>query len=267
MTPTTPIGDTRRETVDRLRAAGCVFAEDEARLLHDAAPDPDRLAALVERRAAGEPLEHLLGWAEFAGLRIVVEPGVFVPRRRTELVVREAISGAPKHAVVVDLCCGSGAVGAALSSALDVAELYAVDVDPVAVRCARRNLDDRARVYEGDLDAPLPERLRGRVDVLVANAPYVPTEGLALMPPEARHHEPRTALDGGPDGLDTLRRVCAVAPRWLAPGGRVLVETSTEQAPRLAAWIERQGMRSRVTHAEELAATVVVGTMPGERRR
>jgi release factor glutamine methyltransferase len=267
MGPTSPVGDTRQETVDRLRTAGCVFAEEEARLLHDAAQDRDRLAALVERRAAGEPLEHILGWAEFAGLRIVVEPGVFVPRRRSELVVLEAIAGAPKDAVVVDLCCGSGAVGAALSSAVDVAELYAVDVDPVAVHCARRNLDDRARVYEGDLDAPLPERLRRRVDVLVANAPYVPTEGLALMPPEARHHEPRAALDGGPDGLDILRRVCSVAPRWLAPGGRMLVETSAAQAPRLAAWIERLGLRARVTYSEELAATVVVGTMPAERHR
>ena len=97
------------DIVSTLRNAGCVFAEDEARLLIEAAADPAELARLVERRVAGIPLEQLLGWAEFAGLRIVVEPGVFVPRRRTELLVAEAARRAPPHATVVELCCGSGA--------------------------------------------------------------------------------------------------------------------------------------------------------------
>src|SRR5919198_868550 len=105
------------EIVSRLRAAGCVFAEDEALLLISAAGSPGELAAMVDRRIAGLPLEHVLGWAEFCGLRIAVDPEVFVPRRRTELLVRQAIALARPGAVVVDLCCGSGAVGAALAAA------------------------------------------------------------------------------------------------------------------------------------------------------
>src|ERR687889_1157301 len=125
VTPAEPV-------VHRLRAAGCVFAEDEARLLLDAAGTPAELEELVQRRVAGEPLEHLLGWAEFCGLRIAVAPGVFVPRRRTELLVRQAAALAPPGAVVVDLCCGSGAVAAVLSTLLHRPEIHASDVDPAA---------------------------------------------------------------------------------------------------------------------------------------
>src|SRR3954468_13896955 len=104
--------------VERLRAAGCVYAEDEARLLLAAATSTADLEALLTRRTAGQPLEHVLGWAEFCGLRIAVEPGVFVPRRRTEFLVRTAASVAPPAAVVLDMCCGSGAVGAVLAARL-----------------------------------------------------------------------------------------------------------------------------------------------------
>ena len=253
--------------VERLRAAGCVFAEDEARLLADAAGTPTALAALVERRVAGEPLEHLLGWAEFGGLRIAVDPGVFVPRRRTELLVREAVTllaGRPSPPVVVDLCCGSGAVAAAVAAAVRPVVLHAADVDPAAVRCARRNLTHvGAHVHEGDLDAPLPAELRGRVDVLVANVPYVPTAELPLMPPEARDHEPRAALDGGDDGLAILRRVALAAPGWLAPGGHLLIETSTLQSPAAAAAFAAAGLTPRVVTDEELDATAVVGHYGG----
>src|SRR5659263_284462 len=173
----------RSVIVTRLRAAGCVFAEDEARLLISAARTAADLAAMVDRRAAGLPLEHVLGWAEFCGLRIAVDPGVFVPRRRTEFLVRQAAALARARPVVVDLCCGSGAVGAALVAALDRVELSAVDIHPAAVRCARRNVAAAGgQVYEGDLYEPLPATLRGRVDVLVANAPYVPTEAIGLLP-------------------------------------------------------------------------------------
>ena len=146
-------------------------ADDEARLLVSAARTPADLDAMVDRRVAGLPLEHVLGWAEFCGQRIAVDPGVFVPRRRTELLVRQAVALGRAGAVVVDLCCGSGAVGAAVGAALDGVELYAVDVDPVAVRCARRNLAaSGGRVFDGDLYGPLPDTLLGRVDVVVANA-------------------------------------------------------------------------------------------------
>src|SRR3954469_3910348 len=113
------------DVVRRLRAAGCVFAEDEARLLLREARTADELETLVGRRGGGEPLERGVGWAEFAGLRIAVGPGVFVPRRRTEVLVEEAAALAAPGAVVVDLCCGSGALGVAVASAVGEVELHA----------------------------------------------------------------------------------------------------------------------------------------------
>ncbi|WP_344601181.1 putative protein N(5)-glutamine methyltransferase [Streptomyces glaucus] len=253
----------RAPVVAALRAAGCVFAEDEAELLLAAARTPDELTALVDRRVTGEPLELVLGWAEFRGLRIAVEPGVFVPRRRTEFLVEQALAQAPGATVVVDLCCGSGALGAALADALGPVELHAADIDPAAVRCARRNVAAAGgRVHTGDLFEALPGELRGRVGVLVANVPYVPTGEVGLLPAEAREHEPLVALDGGADGLDVLRRVAAEAPRWLAPGGCVLVETSERQAPAAVDAFARSGLTTRLAVSEELYAHVVTGVRP-----
>ena len=244
--------------VARLRAAGCVFAEEEAELLLGAGGDPE---ALVARRVAGEPLEQVLGWAAFGGLRILVEPGVFVPRRRTELLATAATAHARPGAVVVDLCCGTGAVAAVVATAVPEVELWAADLDPLAVACARRNLDPLGgRVVAGDLFAPLPAALRGRVGVLAVNAPYVPTEAIALMPPEARDHEARLALDGGDDGVAVHRRVAAEAPDWLAPGGVLLIETSEEQAPLTGAALVRAGLAVEVLRDEDRDATVVAGT-------
>jgi release factor glutamine methyltransferase len=245
----------------RLRAAGCVFAEDEADLLIAAAAGPAELAAMVDRRVSGLPLEHVVGWADFRGLRIAVEPGVFVPRRRTEFLVQQAIVLAPPHPVILDLCCGSGAVGAALAAALDPAELHAADIDPVAVRCARRNLAPRGHVYAGDLFEPLPATLRGRVDILAANVPYVPAGEVALLPAEARLHEPRLALDGGGDGLDVLRRVAAQAPLWLAEGGHLLVEISEGQVQNARLTMRRAGLVPHMARSPELAATVLIASM------
>jgi len=247
--------------VARLRAAGCVFAEDEAALLVDAAVDDADLERLVTERVDGTPLEQVLGWAEFRGLRVAVAPTVFVPRRRTEVLVQVALESLGAGDVVVDLGCGTGAIAAALLAAEPSLEVWAVDVDPAAVTCARRNLPPD-RVREGDLYAALPDDLRGRVAVLAANAPYVPTAAIATMPPEARDHEARVALDGGPDGLDVQRRVIADAPRWLAPGGLLLVETSTEQAGRTAAAMEAAGLLAEVRHDPDLDGTVAVGRAP-----
>lgn len=326
---------TRSAVIARLRAAGCVFAEDEADLLLAAPFSPSELAASVERRVGGFPLEHILGWAEFCGLRIAVDSGVFVPRRRTEFLVSEAaallaaLGSAPAGAVqqsaihhsaapqarahdvapveqpcpstafqalpsvnagaaspadeagmtvvagtgagpttftarqeriVVDLCCGSGAVATALAAALTGIELHAADVDPSAVRCARRNVVPAGgHVHEGDLYAALPARLRGRVDILAVNAPYVPTASISSMPHEARVHEPRVSLDGGPDGLDVQRRVIAQAPAWLRTGGHLLIETSRRQARETAAAMAGGGLTPRIARSEELDATVVIG--------
>ncbi|GAB3164765.1 putative protein N(5)-glutamine methyltransferase [Myceligenerans halotolerans] len=347
--------------VARLRAAGCVFSEDEAQLLTEAArtspdagtgagettpggrADPERLERLVAARIGGAPLEQVLGWAELWGRRWAVAPGVFVPRRRSELLVAEALShldsppgahptatsaartgvdtpgpaavgtatpGAQRlddaeshpdgpapdsgvgHAglVVVDLCCGCGALGGSVALDLIAAgfdvELHAADVDPAATTCARRNLTGpavdagtatgadagagigavrggrlTAVVHDGDLDAPLPRSLRGRVDVLLCNAPYVPTEAIALMPREARDHEPRLALDGGADGLGVLRRAIEAAPGWLRPGGALLFETGHDQAEAAAGAARRAGLTPR-TMSDDLGATAIVAHRP-----
>jgi release factor glutamine methyltransferase len=212
----------------------------------------------------------VVGWAEFCGRRIATDPGVFVPRRRTEFLVEQAalVAAHPdRPLIVVDLCCGTGAVGVALAEALkDVlglkgVELHAADIDPAAVRCARRNVQPiGGKVYEGDLDSALPQDLRGRVDILVANAPYVPTAEIALLPSEARDNEPRTSLDGGTDGTDVQQRIIAVAGGWLAPAGRLLTETTTGQLSRLLNAIREHGLLASTAQDEERDATVAIGT-------
>lgn len=250
--------------MERLRTAGCVFAEDEALVLRESAADDAELDRMVVRRVAGEPLEAVVGWASFCGLRVLVSPAVFVPRRRTELLAEQALDRTRSGSTVVDLCCGTGGVGLVVATHVPGAQVHAADVEPAAVACARRNLEPLgADVHEGDLFAALPPSLRGRVDVLAVNAPYVPTDAVALMPPEARDHEPLVALDGGADGLDVHRRVAAEASGWLSPAGVVVVETSVAQAPGTASLLERAGLVPAVVHDEERDATVVVATHPG----
>jgi release factor glutamine methyltransferase len=244
------------QLVAALRSAGCVFAEEEARLLLDEASSPAELMTWAARRMAGEPLEHIVGWASFAGLRVAVDPGVFVPRRRSELLVR--VAAREPADVVVDLCCGSGALGAALADRWPDAEVWGADSDAAAVACARRNLPPE-RVLAGDLYDALPGDLAGRVDLLVVNAPYVPRDGIATMPREARDHEHRVALDGGADGLDVQRRVLAEAPAWLRPGGRVVIETGRGQAELTAALCTSAGLTATVETDDEVDGTAVVG--------
>jgi release factor glutamine methyltransferase len=267
--------------VERLRGAGCVFAEDEARLIIGSARSGDDLAAMVNRRVAGMPLEHVVGWAEFCGLRISVGPGVFVPRRRSEFLVDQAVAALTARArkvgapVVLDLCCGSGAVGLAVATALGqakpdstersraelvAAELHAADIDPGATAYARCNLAAiGGHVHDGDLYDALPAQLRGRIDVIVVNAPYVPTAEIGLMPAEARLHEPLVALDGGTDGVSIHRRIAAQARNWLAPGGSLLIETSERQAPLTEAAMAAGGLTTSVASDDDLGATVVIG--------
>ncbi|WP_429312005.1 putative protein N(5)-glutamine methyltransferase [Paenibacillus mucilaginosus] len=250
------------QVISKLRAAGCVYAEEEARLLMNTARTPGELAELTDRRAAGFPLEPLIGWVEFCGLRIEVDPEVFVPRRRTEFLARQAVALAEPGDIVVDMCCGTGALGAVFIAEVGRIEVHAVDIDPAAVRCARRNLRSRnGFVYEGDLFEPLPDRLRGRIRILAANAPYVPTEDVKFLPREARIHEARRALDGGADGLDVQRRIAATAPLWLANDGCLLIETSERQAPMTLELFAQYGLCPRMIRSEELDATVIIGTL------
>ncbi|MDT9592268.1 putative protein N(5)-glutamine methyltransferase [Nocardioides zeae] len=251
-------------TVARLRDAGCVFAEDEAAELLRAADGRETgwLQAGLARRVRGEPLEQVVGEAVFAGLRLRVVPGVFVPRRRTELLARVAADAVAPGGRLVDLCCGVGAVAAAVLARRDDVEVVAADLDPVATGCARHNLaaaGARAAVVTGDLYAPLPPAWRGTVAVLAANAPYVPSTDLATMPREARDHEPRLALDGGPDGGEVQRRVLAGIHAWLRPGGTVAVETSRAGAPALAAAMTAAGLEAEIHLDDDVDGTVVAG--------
>lgn len=278
---------TDQAVIDRLRAAGCVWAEDEAALLASAARSPAELDAMVTRRAGGEPLEQIVGWAEFCGLRVLVDPGVFVPRRRSEFLVSVAVGLALARGgqapVIVDLCCGTGALGLAVAAmlarseadeagraaptgarlggaSLGGVELHAADIDPAAIACARRNVEPAGgHVHAGDLFGALPPGLRGRIGVLTCNAPYVPTTEIPFMPAEARDHEALAALDGGTDGLAVLRRAAAAAPGWLAPGGILLVETSERQAPAMATAMAEGGLAAQVHEDDESGATVVTG--------
>jgi len=218
------------------------------------------LEVMVSRRVSGEPLQQILGWAEFCGLRIHVEPGVFLPRHRTEFLVEKAVRLGSRGATVVDLCCGTGAVGVAVATGLGDADLHAVDIDPAAVACAETNVAGvGGRVYAGDLFEPLPLSLRGRVDLLLANAPYVPSEEIHLMPREARLHEPPATLDGGRDGLDVQRRLITDAPAWLAPEGRLLVETSDRQAEATLDLMRGAGLAVMLATSARFQATMAIG--------
>jgi release factor glutamine methyltransferase len=296
---------TEEEAILRLRAAGCVFAEDEAAVLAEAAgrttpegraeaaaktptagrteaaaktptagktatgakaggritagPGPaqrDDLAALVDRRCAGEPLEQVVGHADFAGVRVRLRPGVFVPRVRSELLVQTAAEEAGRHPdpLVVDLCCGSGALGLAVRHRVAVT-LHAADLDPVAVACARDNLG--GNVHQGDLFDALPPELEGRITVLLANVPYVATRHIPFLPAEARDHEPHMALDGGQDGLDIFRSVLKKTKSWLAPGGLLLSEITDAQIEAAVAAVDGNGLTAAVITDDDLDARVI----------
>ncbi len=249
--------------VARLRAAGCVFAEDEADLLLTAAGSAEELEVMVERRVAGEPLEYVVGWVDFDGGRVAIAPGVFIPRQRTAYLVELAAARLAAGDVVIDLCSGSGALGLALARRVPAIRLHASDIDPVATACASGNLQEVGGVATtGDLFAPMPTGLQATAAVIMANVPYVPSAAIALMPPDSRDHEPRATVDGGTDGLDLLRRVAAEAPAWLRPGGTVFSEVSAAQATTAAQAYAAAGLTARVHHDPERETTVVSGEKP-----
>ncbi|BBH66558.1 methylase [Actinoplanes sp. OR16] len=246
------------DIVGRLRAAGCVFAEDEAGVLIEAGRHGD-LDALVARRIAGEPLEQVVGYADFCGVRVRLRPGVFVPRVRSELLVRIASDEAAEAeaARVVDLCCGSGALGLAVRHRVPGITLAAADIDPAAVACARDNLGADV-VHQGDLYDALPSHLRHRIDVLIANVPYVATKHIPYLPAEARDHEPRTALDGGDDGLRIFRAVAGPARGWLAPTGLLVSEITEAQIGRACAIADENGLTATIASDDDLDAYAII---------
>ena len=230
----------------RLRAAGCVAAEEEADLLLEAAA-AGRVTAesLVSRRERGEPLAYIVGWVDFAGVRVLVGPGAFVPRPQTEAMVARALDLAPS--TLVDIGTGAGPIPAAVQARRAEVVAVATEVDPAAAAWAIRNGVD---VRIGDLDQPLPSDLAGLVDVMTVNLPYVPTAGLAFLPRDTTEHEPRVALDGGGDGLDLLRRLAPTIGGWLRPGGSVLIEIGGDQGPVATAILDGAGLTDIVLHVD-----------------
>lgn len=218
-----PLRAVANAVTDRLAAAGCVAAEDEADALLAAAPDHQTLDAWVRRREQGEPLAWITGTTQFAGRTIRVEPGVYVPRPQTEELARRASTLLAAGGRAVDLCTGTGAIAAHLMAEVPAGAVIGVDIDLRAARCAGRN---GVPVVVGDLDQPLRPHA---FDVVTAVAPYVPTGELRLLPADVQRFEPRLALDGGDDGLDLVRRVVGAAARLLRPGGWLLTEVGGEQ--------------------------------------
>jgi release factor glutamine methyltransferase len=248
------IAGTLRAAEDRLAAAGLATARQDAEVLLARALGTTRLGlytsggcpvpapgsavfeALVARRARHEPIQYLLGEVEFCGLALGLGPGVFIPRPETEGLVERALAlGPPEGATVLDLCTGSGAVACALAARRPGWTVWAVERAEQAAECARANvrrlgLDGRVRVREGDLFGPLAGAApAGAVDLVVANPPYLAAPVLPALPVEVRDWEPREALDGGPDGLAVIRRLLALAPEWLRPGGGLLAEIGEDQ--------------------------------------
>ena len=222
-----------------LAAAGCIAPGEEAdALMHAAAGDPDALEALVARRAVGEPIEWLTGATMFCGVEVRVDPGVYVPRRQTEPMARRAATLLPPNGVAVDLCTGTGAIAVVLAEAVPTARVLATDIDEHAVRCARHN---GVEVFEGSLDDPLPRSVERAVDVMTAVVPYVPTGSLRLLPRDVQTFEPRQALDGGVDGTDLLIEVVRRSPRWLGPGGSLLLELGGDQADPVGEQLRESG--------------------------
>jgi release factor glutamine methyltransferase len=220
----------------RLAAAGCVAAPDEAAELWATGHRGDGLEALVRRRERGEPLAWLTGTCTFGDLRLMVLPGVFVPRPHTVELATRAAAVLPAQGTAVDLCTGCGAVASHLRASAPGATVVGIDLDPLAAACARRN---GVPTVVADLDGPLRDAC---ADVLTAVAPYVPTAELAVLPRDVTAHEPRTALDGGFDGLAVVARVVAAAARLLRPGGHLLLELGGDQEGPVAALLAAAGL-------------------------
>jgi release factor glutamine methyltransferase len=238
----------RMRVVSVLAEGGCVAPAEEADALFRASGEGvGPIEDLVTRRLGGEPLAWITGSVLFCGVRIHVDPGVFVPRPHTQAMAQRAATLLPADGIAVDLCTGSGAVAAVLGSAHPQATVVATDADPVAVACARRN---GVRASVGDLDEPLPTSLRGRVDVMTAVVPYVPTEELPFLPRDVLANEPRSALDGGPRGTTVLLRAAEAAARWLRPGGSVLLELGGDQAGEVANALAKVGLSRIFVHTD-----------------
>jgi len=258
-----------RRSAEWLLSAATDLSRIELYAHFDRPLSPDERATLragIERRAAGEPLQYVTGEMPFRHLVLRVRPGVFIPRPETEVLVDAVLEHLGRldaeNPVVVDLCTGSGAIAVSTAFERPAASVYATEIVPATAEVAALNAEragvaDRVSVLVGDLFAPLPDELRGRVDVVVSNPPYIPTADLADLPAEVAAHEPLVALDGGADGLDVVRRIAEEARLWLRPGGLLAIETDTtcakEAARVLAQWYEQIEVRRDLTGRDRIA--------------
>lgn len=254
--------------VRRLRDAGCVFAEDEAAVLRASATDAAHLESLCARRLSGEPLEHVVGWVAFGRFRLEVGAGVFVPRQRTLLLARTAVAAARarRAPIVLEAFAGVAPVATTVRRTVPVARVFAAEVDEIAVEYARRNLGAGVRVLCGSGFAALPESLRGRIDVIAAVPPYVPTTAADLLPREALDHEPDSALFAGVDGLDHIRGLIDRSGEWLADGGILTIEMNGVQCAGAARHAHRAGFSARRRHGSDGHTAVLVVGRPRSRQ-
>lgn len=252
-----------------LARAGVPAPEADARALFDfccggraaghgsSRADLAALRELARRRAAREPLEYLTGTAGFHGLDLAVGPGVFVPRRESEIAVglaTDVLRAAPASPVAVDLGTGSGAIALALATEVPGALVYGVEVSPAAYEFTERNFrrwaPGNGRAVLADLRDALPG-LDGTVDLVVANPPYIPADGIP-RDPEVRLHSPAVALFGGLDGLDLVRGVLRTAGRLLRPGGLLVLEHGELQAGAVAGLLRADGWSETAVHRDHL---------------
>jgi release factor glutamine methyltransferase len=228
-----------------LRDAGFIAADEEAdELTHCANGDAAVLESLVERRLRGEPLAWITGFTTFCGLRVRVDHGVYVPRWQSEPLARRAVARLPLRGIAIDLCTGSGAIAQALLVERPNARVVASDLDERAVACATSN---GVAAYWGDLFAPLPNDLEGRVDVIVSVAPYVPTAELSLLPRDTLTFETTLSYDGGDGGADILRRIVIESPHFLRRGGALLLELGGDEANILEEELARSSFEDVIT--------------------
>ena len=181
---------------------------------------------MLERRLTGEPLAWITGAAQFCGLSVAVDPGVYVPRWQSESLARMAADVLAPDGLAVDLCTGSGAIAMVMQAGAPRARVVGTEADPVAIECARRN---GVEVLEGDLDEPLPATFAGRVDVMVGVLPYVPTDALRFLPRDVLEFESVRALDGGEGGLTMVSRAIRRSWLWMREGGWLLLEIGSDQ--------------------------------------
>ena len=209
-----------------------------------------RFERMVERRATGEPVQLIKGFAVFRGLEILARPGVFVPRDSTEFLAEQAIRRlrGRRDPVALDLACGGGTVGLAIADEVPQARVYGTDISAEAIRVARRNAVrlelPNATFYTGDLFGALPARLRGSVDVIALHPPYVAKRELHELPEEIRRFEPaHTLTDHSADGLGLVGRAVSESGAWLKPGGWLLIEVSPDRARSVAKVMRDHGFR------------------------